>query len=251
MDTVRVGGYPTVRATRREIAKAMADQCLRSREASGDLLPWMVFSSNGQGIALIGKNTKFDAAMQAADVIHADGMPVVLASRWLTRSPIAERSATTDLFHDVAEIAQEIGLRFFVLGGTEDLNERAVERMRELYPDLKIVGRHHGYFGEDEDAEICKKIFDSGADVLWVGTGKPRQEIWCHKNRELLRGVGCIKTCGGLFAFLTGDAPRAPEWMQRSGLEWLHRMLNNPRRLMRRYITTNVIASVRLIRHTG
>lgn len=194
-----------------------------------------------------GKDAAYDAAMAAADVIHADGMPVVMASRLLTKTPIRGRSATTDLFHDVAEVAAERGLKFFVLGANEDQNKRAVEEMKRLHPQAEIVGRRNGYFSEAENAEVCAEIVASGADVLWVGLGKPKQEIWCHQNREALAGVGVIKTCGGLYAFLCGDAPRAPEWMQSMGLEWLYRLKDDPRRLFKRYMITNVQAFQKLI----
>lgn len=250
MERVNVGGYSTVRASRTELAHEIAEQCRKARNAAEPPRPWLVFSSNGQGIALAGANPDFDTAMDAAEVIHADGMSVVIASRILTRRPIVERSATTDLFHDVAKVAQQQGLRFFILGGSEDMNARAVAQMQELYPNLKIVGRQHGYFGRDQDAEICAQIVKAQTDVLWVGLGKPLQEIWSHRNRDALRGVGCIKTCGGLYAFLTGDAPRAPLWMQKVGLEWAYRFAQEPRRLFKRYLITNALSAWRLLTRT-
>lgn len=246
LETVRVGGFDTVLADRDELAAWIGDMC-----QSGPAVPPIVFSSNGQGIALAGKNPEYDAAMAAADVIHADGMPVVMASKLLTKTPIRGRSATTDLFHDVAKVALERDLSFFVLGSSEEQNLKAVEQMQIMYPGLKVVGRRNGYFSEDENAEVCAEIVASGADVLWVGLGKPKQEAWCHQNREALAGVGCIKTCGGLYAFLAGDAPRAPEWMQRAGLEWFFRFIKDPRRLFKRYLVTNTQSAWRMIRQSG
>jgi len=239
-----------VRADRAELAAWIARRCLSNVADRGAMLPALVFSSNGQGVALAGHNAAYDAAMAAADVIHADGMSVVMASRLLTRAPIRGRSATTDMFNDIAREAQAHGLGFFVLGAKEAENARAVAAMQRLYPGLRIVGRRNGYFGRDEDAAVCAEIVASGADVLWVGMGKPLQEIWSHTNAEALRGVGCIKTCGGLYAFLNGDAPRAPEWMQKAGLEWFHRFAQEPRRLFRRYLITNTISAWRLLTRT-
>lgn len=249
IETVRVAGYETAAATRTEIAEWMAERCLYGRNVNE--IPAMLFSSNGQGIALQGSNEDYDAAMAAADIVHADGMPVVLCSRLLTSKPIPERSSTTDLFHDVAKVAEQDALRFFILGSNEDQNSRVVNVMRSLYPKLQIVGRHHGYFPDDEDDRICDLIRESGTDILWVALGKPRQEIWSHRNREKLAGVGCIKTCGGLYSYLVGDAPRAPHWMQSLGLEWLFRLMLEPRRLFVRYLTTNIISAWRLLRYTG
>ncbi|MCY1648416.1 WecB/TagA/CpsF family glycosyltransferase [Caulobacter sp. SL161] len=246
---VRVGGFNTVAATRAQLAQIMVKDCLAARTTKAD--PKLVFSSNGQGIALAGEDPNFADAMDGADIIHADGMSVVNASRLLTRTPLPERAATTDFFHDAAEAAQAAGLKFFILGGKEDQNLAATEAMQRLYPDLQIVGRRNGYFSSEQDAEVCQAIVDSGADVLWVGLGKPKQEFWSVANRERLRGVGWIKTCGGLYSYLAGDAPRAPVWVQKAGLEWLFRTLLEPRRLGVRYLITNPHSIYRMVRYSG
>jgi len=246
LETVRVGGFDTVRVDRKELASWIGDVC-----QSKPKQPVLIFSSNGQGIALTGTNAEYDAAMEAADVIHADGMPIVKASKLLTRTPIRGRSATTDLFHDVAKVAQERNLSFFILGATEAQNQKAVAQIKTLYPKAKIVGRRNGYFSAEQSAEICAEIVASRADILWVGLGKPKQEIWCHQHREALTGVAVVKTCGGLYAFLAGDSPRAPYWMQKNGLEWLYRLLSDPKRLFKRYLVTNVKSAVRILIQSG
>lgn len=247
--SVHVGGFPTISATRDELAGMMITDCLLAREAGEERLPRCVFSSNGQGVALAGRSSKFRDAMLAADIIHADGMPVVFASR-MTRHPLPERVATTDFFHDAARKAEQYGLRFFFLGGTEAQNIAAVEGARRMYPRLQISGRRNGYFSDSENAEVCAQIRASGTDVLWVALGKPKQEYWSVSNREHLGGVGWIKTCGGLFSFLGGSSPRAPAWMQRLGLEWLYRGYKEPGRLGMRYLTTNPYAMYRLLLNT-
>lgn len=247
LETVRIGGLKTVRADRNQLANWTADACEVARRAASPPVPKLIFSSNGQGIALYGEDSEYDEAMEAADVIHADGMPVVLASRILTRRPILQRSATTDLFHDVARIAQERGLRTYVLGSNEQQNRLAVAEIERAYPNLKIVGRRDGYFSETDQDTVCDAIRRSGAEILWVGLGKPKQEIWCFRNREQLKGVACIITCGGLYAFLTGETRRAPNWMQVSGLEWAFRLAQEPRRLFKRYMITNLKSAWRMI----
>lgn len=247
--TVRLGGLDTIIATGRELASLMVDDCLAARGQAR--LPRLVFSSNGQGISLAGRDPEFARAMQAADIVHADGMPVVLASRWLTRTPLPERIATTDFFHQAAEAAIPHGLRFYMLGATEERNAAVCRAIARLYPDLKIVGRHHGYFPDSDSAAICADIVARGTDVLWVALGKPRQELWSVANRERLRGVGWLKTCGGLYGFLTAEEKRAPRWAQRAGLEWLFRAAQDPRRLGWRYLVTNPHAFYRLLRFSG
>ncbi|MEW9854608.1 WecB/TagA/CpsF family glycosyltransferase [Novosphingobium sp. M1R2S20] len=202
-----------------------------------------------RGVTLAARDRGFNEAMLEASWIHADGQSIVLASR-LTKAPLTERIATTDFFHDAARAAVRHGLSFYVLGGSETQNKRAVDQMLVLYPDLRIVGRRNGYFKREEEEEICREIRDSGADVLWVRLGKPLQEEWCVRNRDRLHGIGWIKTCGGLYAFLAGDSPRAPQWMQDMCLEWLFGALKDPMRLGWRYLTTNPYSFYRLIRYT-
>ena len=242
---VVIGGFQTISCTRSDLADLMVEDCLRARDRRDSWLSRLVFSSNGQGVALAGRSLRFMEIMSKADVVHADGMPVVFASK-MTTAPLPERIPTTDFFHDAARAAERTGLRFFMLGAKQEQNDAAVAAIRERYPDLNISG----YFGEDEDEEVCRLIRESGADVVWIALGKPRQEEWCLRNRERLRGVGWLKTCGGLYAFLAGDAPRAPEWMQKAGLEWLFRLMDDPKRLAWRYLWTNPYAFYRLVRYT-
>ncbi|MDC9826318.1 WecB/TagA/CpsF family glycosyltransferase [Devosia sp. ZB163] len=247
--TVMVGGFRTAVLNRHQLAERMLADCLEARAQRQVWRPKLIFSSNGQGIALAASDSAFAAAMDEADIIHADGMPVVFASR-LTSTPLPERIATTDFFHNAAQVAAEHGLRFFLLGGAEEENAAAAEAIRRQYPTLQLVGRHHGYFGPEQDEAVCRMVRDSGADVLWIALGKPMQEHWSVRNRDRLRGVGWIKTCGGLFSFLIGSARRAPQPIQDLGLEWLHRLLRDPRRLFWRYLTTNPVALYQLLFRT-
>ncbi|WP_407043638.1 WecB/TagA/CpsF family glycosyltransferase [Gordonia amicalis] len=187
--------------------------------------------------------------MADADIVHADGMPVVLASRFTT-TRLPERIATTDFFHDAADAGVRSGLRFYFLGGTEDQNSRVVAAVRREYPELQIAGRHHGYFEPGDLDQVCADIRTARTDVLWVALGKPRQEYWSIEARDKLYGVGWIKTCGGLYAFLAGDVNRAPAWMQAAGLEWLYRMIEDPKRLAKRYATTNPLAIYQIFRYS-
>lgn len=245
---VVVGGLPTAVISKEKLASVMVADCMSARK-DPSFIPKLVFSSNGQGVSLAGESKTFMETMLQADVIHADGHSVYAASR-LTSYPLPERVATTDFFHDAARAAVQHGLSFYILGGSEDQNARAVNRIRELYPNLKIVGRRNGYFLKENADEVINKIIRAKPDVLWVGLGKPYQEYWSKQNQNRLAGIGWIKTCGGLYAFLSGDAPRAPAWMQMAGLEWLFRTIRDPRRLLVRYLTTNIHASYRLLRHT-
>jgi exopolysaccharide biosynthesis WecB/TagA/CpsF family protein len=187
--------------------------------------------------------------MDEADLIHADGQAIVFAANALTSSPIPERSATTDFLHDAAAMAEAHGLKFFLLGATEEINAACAKVLNESHPDLEIAGRRHGYFTRDDEISICEQINRSGADVLWVGLGVPLEYEFCARNRDNLT-AGWIVTCGGCFNFAAGAYQRAPQWMQGAGLEWLYRLWREPRRLFKRYAVTNPIAAFLLLTRT-
>lgn len=245
---VIVGGLKTVRLSRRELALLMVRDCLSARREIG-ARPRTVFAANGHAVALAATDQKFQKMFDNADLIHADGQALIFASRFLTKTPIAERSATTDFIHDAARAAVEHGLKFYLFGATEEVNKSAAEALARLYPGLQIAGRRHGYFSPDEEDDICTEINASGADVIWTGLSVPLEYEFATRNRDRL-DAGWIVTCGGCFNFLSGDYVRAPNWMQAAGLEWLHRLLRDPRRLLKRYAVTNPIALAMLIART-
>ncbi len=234
---VIVGGLKIARLSRSQLAHLMVEQCL-ARRAQRTSPPKLVFAANGHVISLAAGDAEFRRYHETADIIHADGQPVVFMSQWITRSPIPERSATTDFFHDAASAARANGLSMYLLGGREAVNARCVEIMRSMYPGLKIAGRHHGYFVREEEPALCRAINESGADIVWVGLGVPFEQAFCVRNRDRLR-AGWLVTAGGCFNYVTGDYARAPAWMQRAGLEWLHRLWREPGRLFLRYAVTN------------
>lgn len=245
--TVFIGGFNTVVATAEQLARRMVTDCLAARTARGAEIataPRLVFSSNGQGIALA-SDPAFARIMDEADLIHADGMSVVFASM-LARRRLPERIATTDFFHHAVAAAIRDGLSFYMLGGSERQNLAAFAAIQSAYPGLRLAGRHNGFFERDEDEAICREIVASGADVLWVGLGKPLQEQWAVINRDRLAGVGWLKTCGGLYAFLANEVRRAPKLAQILGLEWAWRTVQEPRRLGWRYLMTNPHALMRM-----
>ncbi len=245
---VVLGGLPIVRSTMDEAAAGFIEQALCARGQNN--LPFYSTSANGQVLAMCVRKPEFMKLMLEADQIHADGMPMVQCSRLLCKTALPERVATTDLVHAVAERAQEENVTFYFLGGNGEVNAKAVAAMRILYPRLRFVGRRNGYFRPEEEDEIVADIRDKRPDILWIGLGFPFEQKFVSRNLEKLRGVGVIKTSGGLFDFLSGKNPRAPMWMQRRGLEWVYRMYNEPRRLTLRYLLTNPVAVYALLRYS-
>jgi exopolysaccharide biosynthesis WecB/TagA/CpsF family protein len=245
---VTIGGVQTACVSRQQLGRLMVGDCLAAR--GGRRRPKLVFASNGHALALAGTNPKFRRTFDSADLVHADGAPVVFASKLMTRVPIPERSATTDFLHDAARMAEAHGLKFFLLGATEEINAACAATLGRSYPKLEIAGRRDGYFRIEDEPAICDEINDSGADVLWVGLGVPLEYEFCTRNRDRLK-AGWIVTCGGCFNFAAGAYRRAPEWMQRHGLEWLHRLWREPRRLFWRYAITNPLAILLILTRTG
>lgn len=245
----QIGGLPTLKVTRADFALRMAEDIEAAR--SGELpTPRVVVSSNGSVIVRYHRDPTFKALLDQVDMIDADGMPLVLASRLLLTTPLVERVATTDFIDDAAAIAAERNYRFFFLGAREGIAARAAARLQEQYPRLQIVGTRSGFFAPDEAGEICAQVRDSGADVLWLGLGSPFQEVFAIANRSNLAGVAWIRTCGGMFDHRAGLMPRAPMWMQNAGLEWLHRAMLEPSRLGIRYAATNPAALYHLLTKT-
>jgi N-acetylglucosaminyldiphosphoundecaprenol N-acetyl-beta-D-mannosaminyltransferase len=243
-----IGGLPIAVIDRAQSARLMTDVAAARRNSNE---PALVFTSaNGQVLSMCAQDSQVRKLFLDADLVYADGMPLVFASRWLCSRPLPERVATTDLFHDVAKLAEARGTTFYLLGATDAIVELAVRRAQSLYPHLRICGYRSGYFSSDQEAAIVADINAARPDILWVGLGAPREQAFAMRNRRQLRGVGIIKTSGGMFDFLSGRVPRAPGWMQTAGLEWAYRTFLEPRRLGGRYLMTNPHAMFLLLTRT-
>jgi N-acetylglucosaminyldiphosphoundecaprenol N-acetyl-beta-D-mannosaminyltransferase len=243
-----IGGLPIAVMNRAQSAQLMTN--LAAARRNSDQPPLLFTSANGQVLSMCAQDADVRNLFLGADVVHADGMPLVFASQWLSSKPLPERVATTDLFHDVAKLAEKRGTTFYMLGGTDATIELTVRRTLSLYPRLRICGYHSGYFGSEQEPEIVARIDAAGPDILWVGMGVPRELEFAARNRHHLRRVGIIKTSGGLFDFLSGKNRRAPDWMQAAGLEWAFRIFLEPQRLIGRYLKTNPHAAFLLLTRT-
>ncbi len=232
----RIGGVPVAIVSDAGLVNCMADDCRRRRE--GELpRPMTVLDCNGQALSMYATTPDFAAALDAADIVHADGQVIVWLSRLLGGPRVPERTATTDFIGSAARRAAAEGWSFYLLGGSEEINRRCAETLQERNPGLRIAGRRNGYFGPGEEAAVVADIRASGADVVWIGFGKPKEQVFALAHRDAM-AAAWIVTCGGCFHFVVGDYARAPRWMQQAGLEWLHRMATGPRYLIGRYLVT-------------
>ncbi len=248
VESATIGGLPIAVETRDEAAERMCRLAIARRGRGGK--PIYVTSANGQVLAECERDATTRDLFLAADLIHADGMPMVFASRFLSRRPLPERVATTDLVHDVMARAGRYGVRSYLLGATPEVNAAAIANLRARYPDAPEILGHHGYFDEAEEAALVADIDALAPDILWIGLGVPKEQAFVQRNLDRLGSVGVIKTSGGLFDFLAGTRRRAPMVLQKMGLEWAWRAMLEPRRLGLRYLDTNFAALRLLLTHT-
>ncbi|GAA0670951.1 WecB/TagA/CpsF family glycosyltransferase [Rheinheimera tangshanensis] len=236
-DTVNVGGIQTACVSREELALLVGNICSASVKDE-KTVPFVIFSNNGHAISIYNSDKEAREQMNQADLVHADGQSVVSFSRWFGKGKaVPERTATTDMIHDIPNYYSG-KLKHFLLGGKESSVSKAGEILAHTYNNFDVVGHQHGYFTDSDEDAICNAINKAKPDVLWVGLGKPKEQIFCIRNKDRLN-VPVIISCGGCYNYITGEYPRAPIWMQNAGLEWLFRMASDPRKLFIRYLLTN------------
>ena len=180
------------------------------------------------------------AALADADVSTTDGMPLVWAVRALDGGD-QERVTGIDVAARVIERGVTQGLAHFFYGSTTETLDLMVSQLEEQFPGITIAGTLSPPFRELSSQELdshVDQIRSSGAQVVWVGLGMPKQELWMAKVRDRLPSTSLIGI-GAAFDWMAGSMTRAPEWMQRAGLEWVYRLAREPRRLWRRYIFNN------------
>jgi N-acetylglucosaminyldiphosphoundecaprenol N-acetyl-beta-D-mannosaminyltransferase len=166
-------------------------------------------------------------------LINADGMPVVWASRLLGK-PLKERVAGIDLFEALMRRAGERGWRVFLLGAREEVVRAVSDTYQRKYPQLAIAGYRNGYWSEQEEAAVVEQIQSSRAELLFVAISSPKKEQFLGRYQAAMQ-IPFAMGVGGTFDVAIGKVKRAPLWMQRGGLEWFYRFLQEPRRMFRRY----------------
>lgn len=203
-----------------------------------------VVTPNVDHAVMYQSNAALRAAYADAALVLADGMPVVWASR-LLRRPLPERVTGSDLVPALfAGATPDRPLRVYLLGAMPGVADRAARHIAERWPGVVVVGTYSPPLGFERDAQenarILRRIADAKPDALIVGFGAPKQELWVHAQRERI-DASVVLCVGATIDFLAGEKRRAPVWMRRAGVEWLHRCLTEPRRLARRYLKDAVV----------
>ncbi len=190
-----------------------------------------VFTPNSEIIMEAYRNQDFVEILNSADMLTADGIGVVYASKYL-KKPISERAAGYDVAKLLLQKISYTDHKLYLFGGKPGVGDMAKKKMQKEYPGLNIVGVRNGYFSEDEEDEIINEINSSGADLLFVCLGAPRQEKWIYKNKDKLK-VRVAMGVGGSIDVFAGTVQRAPEIFCKTGLEWFYRLAKEPWRAKR------------------
>lgn len=176
-------------------------------------------------------------SLEEATLTVADGAPIVWLSRWCG-CPLPERVAGIDIMSALLVLADRQGYGVYFLGAQQDVVEQVAEHVRRQYPGVRIAGCRNGYFSAAEEAEVAEAIRASRADILLVAVPTPKKENFLHQWRAVM-DVPVCHGVGGSFDVVVGVTKRAPLWMQRAGMEWFYRVLQEPRRMWKRYLVTN------------
>lgn len=166
-----------------------------------------------------------------ADMLVADGAGVVLASKILGKA-VRQKVSGVDLAKNLLKASSKKPIKFFLFGGKPGIAEKAQANIICDYPAAEVVGTHNGYFTEEENEKIIEKINNSGAEVLFVCLGAPKQELWIHENKDKLNVKACLGV-GGTLDVLAGNVKLAPDFFRNHGLEWLYRLIKEPWRFKR------------------
>lgn len=242
LPTIDLEGVPFAAATERQAIEFILDGCASGRGG------WVV-PMNLDVVRQWVKNPEVPALCGEADLFLADGMPLIWAAR-LQGTPLPERVAGSTLIGLLSAAAAERGRSVFLLGGDEGTAEAAAQVLVEKNPNLRVAGTYYPPMGfekdEDEMSRLCASIRTSQPDIIFVALGFPKQERLVRTLRSQAPGAWWMGV-GISFSFLCGRVRRAPVWMQKLGLEWVHRMAQEPGRLIRRYLIDDIPFAVGLM----
>jgi N-acetylglucosaminyldiphosphoundecaprenol N-acetyl-beta-D-mannosaminyltransferase len=192
---------------------------------------------NAAKVVELDRRPELAAAIEQCSLVSVDGQAVVWASR-LLGNPVPERVAGIDLFERLLADAAHSRHSVFLLGARQEVLDEVVRRALDRFPGLRIAGTHNGYWADEDEARVVAEVAASGADLLFVALPSPRKELFLEGYAEQL-GVPFRMGVGGSFDVMAGRTARAPRWMQRVGMEWAYRLVQEPRRMARRYLVGN------------
>ena len=193
---------------------------------------------NAGKIVMMQKDLQLQQSVNESDLINADGQAVVWASKVLGK-PLKERVAGIDLMRNLVQLAHKRNYKIFFLGAREEVVKKVVDIYSGEYSANLIAGYRNGYFKKEEELLIAQEITKSEANMLFVAISSPTKENFLFENKTILEKVNFVMGVGGSFDVVAGKVKRAPLWMQKAGLEWFYRFLQEPKRMWKRYLIGN------------
>jgi N-acetylglucosaminyldiphosphoundecaprenol N-acetyl-beta-D-mannosaminyltransferase len=230
-DTIRLFEVPIACLTMDQAVRMVEDHILYRRRLDIGVV-------NAAKVVSMQTDKELAHSVLSSDVIFADGQSLVWAAG-IQGKKLPERVAGIDLMQALLERGSKVGYRIYCLGAEEWVICKVAQIIAERFPGVQLVGTRNGYFRPDEEPSIAQAIHDSGADILFVGMSSPYKENFMARWGDFMN-VTVTHGVGGSFDVFAGKVRRAPRFMQRLGLEWLFRMLQEPGRLWHRYLTSNV-----------
>jgi N-acetylglucosaminyldiphosphoundecaprenol N-acetyl-beta-D-mannosaminyltransferase len=203
--------------------------------------PKRVMYANAHVLNESSRSPALRGALESADLVYCDGYGVRLAAKALD-APVPHRMTGADWIWALSALCEQAGRSVYLLGSEPGIAARAAARLEQTFPGLRLAGSHHGYFtpGSPHDDRVIEHINACRPDILLVGMGTPKQELWVQHNAERL-DVDVLWTVGALFDVVSGKVPRAPGWLADNGLEWIFRLAIEPGRMWRRYLLGNPV----------
>lgn len=192
---------------------------------------------NANKVNFLRKDSYLKKIIDDCPLINADGQSIVWAGRLLGYN-VPERVTGIDLFTELVEKSAEKGFRVFYFGGEEEVVKKVIRIHQNKYPELKVAGYRNGFFDDSDSKGIAEEIRLSNPDILFVAFPSPKKEYWIHQYQDIMQ-VPFAMGVGGSFDVIAGKTKRAPKWIQKYGLEWFYRFIQEPRRMFRRYIIGN------------
>lgn len=228
-DTITILGVPIDRVTKDE-AGNITEQLIKESNKSCK----MIFAPNVEFIMTAQKDKEFFNLLKSSSLSTPDSIGVIIGAK-LQHKSFKERIPGQSYFRKIIELSNEKGYSIYLLGGNPGIPEKAKENLKKEFPNVNIVGLHHGYFDEDEEKKIIEEINALKPNVLFVALGAPKQEKWIYNNRHKLQ-VDVAAGQGGTYDYEAGKIKRAPVFIQKIGMEWFWRLIREPSRIKRQLV---------------
>lgn len=212
------------------------EECIRQRKIG------QVITPNVDQIVRMETDSYFKEICDNAELLLTDGHPLLWIAKWY-KTPIKEKICGSDLVPKLCEVAAQKGYSVFFLGAAPGIAQRAADKLKEKLPSLKVAGTYSPPIGFEKDKQeldkINQMIYDSHADMLFVGMGVPKQDVFIYENMQKYQ-IPMSFSIGGTIDFIAGEQKRAPKWMSKIGLEWFFRLCQSPKRMFKRYFVDDL-----------